>query len=212
MATGPDEADPDVDESSSEESDREPGEVAATEPAAEAAVEYDVSSDERTWAILVHASAFAGFFIPFGNILGPLLVWAIKKDESRFVDENGTQALNFQISIFLYFILLVSLGIAGVVFLGFRSGIPDSFPFTGNISSLSEISFAIPLIIYVGVIGLLLLALFILEIFAVITATIKANEGSLYQYPLTINFISPTPVGKNQSENEQFNNTQNQTL
>lgn len=61
-------------------------------------VPYDVTSSDRTWGILVHAAAFAGFLVPFGNILGPLLVWAIKKDESRFVDENGKQAVNFQIT------------------------------------------------------------------------------------------------------------------
>ncbi|MFP4625003.1 MAG: DUF4870 domain-containing protein [Natronomonas sp.] len=59
---------------------------------------YEVSSDDRTWGILTHAAAFVGFVIPFGNILGPLLVWAIKKDESQFVDDNGKQALNFQIT------------------------------------------------------------------------------------------------------------------
>lgn len=60
--------------------------------------DYEVTSDDRTWGILAHASAFVGLVIPFGNILGPLLVWAIKKDESRFVAENGREALNFQIT------------------------------------------------------------------------------------------------------------------
>jgi uncharacterized protein len=59
---------------------------------------------------------------------------------------------------------------------------------------------------------LLILALFILEIVAVIKATIKASEGEFYHYPLTINFITPTPVDIHQSKNEQFNNTQNETL
>lgn len=61
-------------------------------------VEYDVSEDERTWAIIAHAMGFVGLAIPLGNIFAPLLVWAIKKDEGRFVDENGKQAINFQIT------------------------------------------------------------------------------------------------------------------
>lgn len=65
----------------------------------------EVSSDDRTWGILVHAVAFIGLVVPFGNILGPLLVWAIKKDESAFVDENGKNALNFQISFTIYIVL-----------------------------------------------------------------------------------------------------------
>lgn len=67
-------------------------------PGFDAAVAYDVSSDDRTWAILAHAAAFVGFVVPLGNILAPLLIWAIKKEDSRFVDENGRQAVNFQIS------------------------------------------------------------------------------------------------------------------
>ena len=64
----------------------------------EAGVEYPVSSSDRTWAIIAHASAFIGLIIPLGNIIAPLIIWAIKKDESRFVDENGKQAVNFQIT------------------------------------------------------------------------------------------------------------------
>ncbi|MCL9813959.1 DUF4870 domain-containing protein [Natranaeroarchaeum aerophilus] len=62
------------------------------------AFRHDVSGEERTWGVVVHAVAFIGFFIPLGNILGPLVVWAIKKDEGPFVDENGKQAVNFQIT------------------------------------------------------------------------------------------------------------------
>jgi len=112
MATEPDDGiDPD-----GEESDRrEPG-ASARGPAGEAAAEGAVSSDERTWAILVHASAFAGLFVPFGNILAPLVVWLIKREESEFVDANGKQALNFQITwtviiVFALFSLVVGVGL-----------------------------------------------------------------------------------------------------
>lgn len=67
-------------------------------PDAEADLTYDVSSDERTWGVLTHAAAFAGFAVPFGNVLGPLLIWLVKRDESRFLDANGKQAVNFQIT------------------------------------------------------------------------------------------------------------------
>jgi uncharacterized Tic20 family protein len=56
-------------------------------------VGYEVSDDEQTWRILAHAAAFVGLVVPFGNVLGPLVVWLVKKDESRFVDENGKQSL-----------------------------------------------------------------------------------------------------------------------
>ena len=50
------------------------------------------------WGMFAHLSAFAGFIIPFGNIIGPLIVWQMKKD-LPFVDEQGKEALNFQITI-----------------------------------------------------------------------------------------------------------------
>jgi len=73
------------------------------------------SSDERTWAILVHVSAFAGMVIPFGNIFAPFVVWLIKKPDSVVVDHHGREALNFQISmtIYLFPILLLMFVIIG---------------------------------------------------------------------------------------------------
>lgn len=46
-----------------------------------------------------HLSALAGFIIPFGNIIGPLILWQMKKTESAFIDDQGKEALNFQITI-----------------------------------------------------------------------------------------------------------------
>ena len=52
---------------------------------------------EKTWAMVCHLGAFSCFFIPMGNIVVPLIVWLIKKDESEFINEHGKQSLNFQI-------------------------------------------------------------------------------------------------------------------
>ena len=61
------------------------------------------SSDERTWAMLCHLSTFAGLIgVPFGHILGPLIAWMIKRDEYPLVDDQGREALNFQISMTIY--------------------------------------------------------------------------------------------------------------
>ena len=84
----------------------------------------ELSESERNWAMLCHLSAFAGFFFPFGAIIGPLICWLSRKDESQWVDQNGKAALNFQISILLYMVLTVPLifiivGIPIVLFLVF---------------------------------------------------------------------------------------------
>lgn len=58
-----------------------------------------VSKEEQNWAMICHLSALAGFLIPFGNIVGPLIVWLIKRAEMPLVDSNGKEALNFQITV-----------------------------------------------------------------------------------------------------------------
>ena len=82
-----------------------------------------LSESEKNWAMLCHLSAFAGFFIPFGGIIGPLIFWLTKKDESSWINENGKASMNFQLSILLYIVLAIPLcfiiiGIPIVAFLG----------------------------------------------------------------------------------------------
>lgn len=68
-----------------------------------------LSDSERNWAMFCHLSAFASFFFPFGGIIGPLVCWLSKKDESVWVYVNGRDALNFQLSILLYMTLVFPL-------------------------------------------------------------------------------------------------------
>ena len=65
------------------------------------------SQDTRQWAMFCHFAAFLGLVFPFGNLLGPLIVWQIKRESDPFIDSQGKEALNFQITISLA--LLVSL-------------------------------------------------------------------------------------------------------
>jgi uncharacterized protein len=168
----------------------------------------EVTNPDKTVAALIHLSAFSKYCFPFGNFIIPLILWTAKK-ENPFVDEHGKQALNFQISIFLYFIFLVSLAIAGVIFLGIEMSHADPFIISEEIVNIGNAHNAFPVIIYLVIIGFLMLGLFLLDTVAVIIATIKASEGSLYKYPLTIKFITTKDDGINQSKNEQFDKPQN---
>jgi uncharacterized protein len=72
------------------------------------------SKDERLWGMLCHLLGLLTSFI------GPLIIWMLKKDESQFVDRQGKEALNFQISLLIYYLVasaLVRLACIGV-FLG----------------------------------------------------------------------------------------------
>ena len=78
-------------------------------------IENYPSKDECTWAMLCHFSAFAGLIFPFGNFLAPLIIWLIKKEELPFVEDQGKEVLNFQISMTIY--LLIS-GILCIILIG----------------------------------------------------------------------------------------------
>ena len=67
--------------------------------------------------MLCHASALAGFFVPWaGHILGPLIVWLVKRGDSAEIDEHGRESLNFQISMLIYNLIA---GILCLVLIGF---------------------------------------------------------------------------------------------
>ena len=68
-----------------------------------------VSSNVRTWNILCHASALLGVFFHFpGHLLGPLVVWLAKRDDSPEIDAHGKESLNFQISMLIYNVIVAS--------------------------------------------------------------------------------------------------------
>ena len=110
------------------------------------------SHDDRLWAMFAHLAALAGYVIPLGNIVGPLVVWLIKKEEMPFVDEQGKESLNFQITMMI-----------------------------------AAIVSALLMLVLIGF--LLLFAVAIFDIVMVIIASIKANDGEHYQYPLTLRLI-----------------------
>ncbi len=62
-------------------------------------------NEDKTWGMACHLAALAGLVIPFGNVVGPLVVWLMKKNESAFVDDQGKESLNFQISASIYMLV-----------------------------------------------------------------------------------------------------------
>ena len=108
----------------------------------------------RGWCVGCHLSALAGFVVPaFGHILGPLIVWLIKRADSSEIDAHGKEALNFQISMLIYNIVA---GILCLILIGFA----------------------------------LLAVLHVLNVVFVIIAALRASEGQMYRYPLTIRLLS----------------------
>lgn len=70
----------------------------------------NASKDDRTWGMVAHLAALGGIILPFGSIIGPLIVWIAKKDQSPFVAYHAKQAMWFQIFTVIIVVALVILG------------------------------------------------------------------------------------------------------
>lgn len=105
--------------------------------------------DARTWAMICHLSAFGAFVLPFfGNIIIPAVIWLLKRESHPFIDDQGKEVLNFQITltilvfvaallclVFIGFLLLPALGIYGVIMtiigaVRANDGVTYRYPFT----------------------------------------------------------------------------------
>lgn len=65
-------------------------------------------AEERNWAVATHLASFCGYIgVPFGHILGPLIIWLMKKETSRFLDEVGKETVNYNISILIWFVICI---------------------------------------------------------------------------------------------------------
>jgi len=137
-------------------------------------------NNENTNAFLIHISAFAGYIIPFGSVIVPLILWQTQKDKSQFLDEQGKEAVNFNLSYALYtFILGLSIipFAFGSFFNHFRHYDDFNFDFvSGDLFGFFGIA---------SIISLMAL----IKIALIIIAAIKSKDGENYRYPLTIKFI-----------------------
>jgi len=105
--------------------------------------DYVPTSDEKTMAILAHVLTLVA------PILAPLIIYLIKKDESRYIAYHAKESLNFQITLMIA-VLCLLVTIVGIF-----------------------------LIFFIAIAGLVL----------VIIATIRASEGILYKYPVSLRLI-----------------------
>jgi uncharacterized Tic20 family protein len=66
-------------------------------------MDREANRDARMWAMFCHLAGLAFLVVPaIGSVIGPLVLWLIKKDQYPFVDEQGKEALNFQITMLIY--------------------------------------------------------------------------------------------------------------
>ncbi len=140
---------------------------------------------ENTNAFLIHISAFAGFIFPFGNIITPLIAWQTLKDRSLFLDEQGKEAINFNISYTLY-IFLISITFIPIAFSSFFNGHNNFLNFR-DFNLNFDLNFS-NIFSFIGL-GSVTGIIYLIEIVLIIIASLKAREGENYKYPFTIKFI-----------------------
>lgn len=144
----------------------------------------ETTSNQNNNAMLIHLSALSSYFIPFGNLLLPIILWQSMKKDNEYVDFHGKEAVNFNLSFFLYFIVLVILAGIGLITTIVKAtqmdqGATESSDIVQLLFSTS--GFLLPIII-LGVFSLV-------KLIIVIVAGIKAGQGERYRYPLSIRFI-----------------------
>jgi uncharacterized Tic20 family protein len=74
-----------------------------------------LSQEDRNWGMIAHLSSLSGFLIPFGFVLGPLIVYLVKRDQSAFATDCAKEALNFNITVAIGLVICLALSL---VFIG----------------------------------------------------------------------------------------------
>ncbi|MCL1467980.1 DUF4870 domain-containing protein [Argonema galeatum] len=150
----------------------------------------DINKEARTWGMWCHLSSIVVWIpvillgllgipvpIPCLNILAPLIIWQTKKNTDSFIDVQGKESLNFQISMLIY-------SLTGVIIVIFLSFVTCGIILSSNTNVLNSLITSLA----IGIVSVSLLLL-IFQLFVVIFAAIKAYRGEVYRYPFTIVFL-----------------------
>lgn len=117
-------------------------------------------TSDNSLAVVMHLLGFSWFVFPFyGNILGPLVLWLIKRGDSSYLDRIGKEVLNFQISFSIYISATIAVGTVLLIFL-------------------------IGILFY-----LLAAAIWVAWIILMIVGAVKTSNGEEYKYPFTIRLL-----------------------
>ncbi|MGB8908193.1 MAG: DUF4870 domain-containing protein [Candidatus Cybelea sp.] len=145
-------------------------------------MQVQMPAQERNWAMASHLSALVAIAgMPFGHVLGPLVVYLIKGHESEFVGEHARASLNYQITISIFFIVAV------IVALGIMFGI--FIPMSALPSDSTSTTAAASFVVFWVAFGLGVLLVLLASLIFIVMGTVAASEGRPYTYPLAIRFL-----------------------
>lgn len=119
-------------------------------------------ADSRHWAAGAHLSALVALVTALPSLVGPLVVWLLKRDVDAFVEDHAREALNFNLSVLVYVVVGVVVGVVSVV---------------------ATVGLVVLVLVPVA------FAAFVGWLVALLTAAGHAANGQPYRYPLTIRFV-----------------------
>lgn len=148
------------------------------------------TNSTKNTAALIHLSTLSQYVIPFGNYIFPIVIWSSSKDKSVFIDTQGKRAINFQLSLFLYSIVLALIAFP-ILFVTVFKNLSLHSLVSGEDWIIENFSLAniTGIVAVAAFAGLLFCALKVAEFFLVIYASVKSSNGEDFNYPLTIPFI-----------------------
>ena len=143
----------------------------------------ELTTEERNWAMAAHLSALVAVAgLPFGHLIGPLVVYLAKGSQSPFVGQHARAALNYQLTISILAIVGIVVGVASFV-----GAIAQGAGASAHSQMAEQGVFA-----WLGVwvtLGVAAVALVILSIVFIVLGTVAASEGRPYRYPFAIHFL-----------------------
>jgi uncharacterized protein len=149
-----------------------------------------MENSNKTSAAIIHLSALSQYFIPFGNFIFPVILWSAMKDKSNYIDQQGKQSINFQLSIFMYSLILALIAIPILLVTILKNVDFDYFPIHNDIN-FDHFNFehfsGIAIVAITAI--FLFCTLKVFEFFLIIYAAAKTSNGLDFKYPLSIKFI-----------------------
>jgi uncharacterized Tic20 family protein len=148
------------------------------------------ATNDKNSATLLHLSSLSRYFVPFGNFIFPIIIWSSLKEKAPYVDQQGKECINFQLSLFMYSMILALIAVP-ILFTSVLHGISFSamaynrdFIFEHfNLENITGI------LAIAAIAVLLFLFMKIAEFFLIIYAAVKTSDGEAFRYPATIRFI-----------------------
>lgn len=148
------------------------------------------STNTKNLAAVIHLSALSQYLIPLGNYILPVVLWSTTKDRAPYLDRQGKNAINFQLSLFLYSLILALIAIPIFIYTVFHNVTTQAF-FVDGSWEFSDLSLSN--LTGIAALGIAAVVVFctlkVAEFFLVIYAAVKSANGDEFQYPLSIKFI-----------------------